>query len=209
MQSAVLLLAVILLLSIWAWMPLPWRQPLVALLAVLWVVGVQREGRGMGWVRVADWRATMAWALGTAVLSCAVLTPLLEPLVDRLTGTTADYGSYGALEGNVPAALRLLTYAWISAAIGEEIIFRGLLLGQLLALFGSRPPAAAAAILLGAVLFGLAHASQGLPGALLTGAAGLLLGAVFVLSRRNLPAVILAHGLIDTWAVAALYLGRV
>ncbi len=36
---------------------------------------------------------------------------------------------------------------------------------------------------------------------------GLMLGAAFLLSGRNLWAAVLAHGLIDTFAVLAVYFG--
>lgn len=62
-------------------------------------------------------------------------------------------------------------------------------------------------MVIGATLFGAAHWDQDLPGVLATGTAGLLFGAAFFLSRRNLPALILAHGLVDTWGLYALYRG--
>jgi len=37
--------------------------------------------------------------------------------------------------------------------------------------------------------------------------AGLILGAAFLLSGRNLWVCILAHGFIDTFAIVALYFG--
>jgi len=40
-----------------------------------------------------------------------------------------------------------------------------------------------------------------------SGVAGLILGAAFLLSGRNLWACILAHGLIDTVGVVAVYFG--
>ncbi len=40
-----------------------------------------------------------------------------------------------------------------------------------------------------------------------SGVAGLILGAAYLLSRRNLWAAILAHGLIDTFAVIVVFLG--
>jgi membrane protease YdiL (CAAX protease family) len=40
-----------------------------------------------------------------------------------------------------------------------------------------------------------------------SGMAGLILGAVYVLSGRNLWVCILAHGFIDTFAVAMAFLG--
>jgi membrane protease YdiL (CAAX protease family) len=44
-------------------------------------------------------------------------------------------------------------------------------------------------------------------GILDSGVAGLMLGAAFLLSGRNLWTCVLAHGFIDTFGVVAVYLG--
>lgn len=152
-------------------------------------------------------RSTVLWALLAVVVSCGVITPFVEPLLNRITGTTADYSGYGALTGNLRAAVRLAAFAWLSAAIGEEIIFRGFFIHQATALMGGSRAAEMSSVVLGAGLFGLAHLSQGLVGVLLTGLTGLLTGAIFLSSRRNIWSTILAHGLIDTWGVSTLYFG--
>lgn len=51
------------------------------------------------------------------------------------------------------------------------------------------------------------HASQGVSGVLLTGLVGAVFGYAYLRSNRNLWALILAHGLVDTWGVTTLYLG--
>ncbi len=57
------------------------------------------------------------------------------------------------------------------------------------------------------VLFGFGHFYKGPAGVVDSGFAGLVLGAAYVLSGRNLWASILAHGFIDSFAVVALFLG--
>ncbi|WP_164675425.1 CPBP family intramembrane glutamic endopeptidase, partial [Xanthomonas citri] len=57
------------------------------------------------------------------------------------------------------------------------------------------------------VVFGAMHASQGVSGVLLTGLVGAVFGYAYLRSNRNLWALILAHGLVDTWGVTTLYLG--
>jgi hypothetical protein len=57
------------------------------------------------------------------------------------------------------------------------------------------------------MFFGYGHYYyQGLSGAVVTGAIGLVLGIMFVLFRRNLWPVILWHGIIDTLAFSAYFL---
>lgn len=58
-----------------------------------------------------------------------------------------------------------------------------------------------------AVLFGYGHYYKGPAGILDSGVAGLILGAAYMLSGRNLWASVLAHGFIDTIAVIVLFFG--
>jgi membrane protease YdiL (CAAX protease family) len=58
-----------------------------------------------------------------------------------------------------------------------------------------------------AVLFGLAHWYKGPAGVLDSTVSGLILGGFYLLSGRNLWVTILAHGLSDTYALTALFLG--
>jgi hypothetical protein len=58
-----------------------------------------------------------------------------------------------------------------------------------------------------AALFGLGHFYKGPAGVLDSGVAGLVLGAAYLVSGRNLWASVLAHGFIDTFGVVAIYFG--
>ena len=203
----VMLVCLVLGLSYFKWLPFPWRQPVVALIAIVLVLLTREPLAAIGFRWPVSIRSTIGWALVAVVVACGVITPFVEPFLNRVTGTPVDYSGYGELTGNLPAAMQLIAFAWLSAAIGEEIIFRGFLLHQTTALFGSSRAAAAGGVVLGATLFGLSHNAQGLVGMILTGLAGLLTGIVFLASHRNIWAIILAHGLIDVWGVLTLYFG--
>ena len=58
-----------------------------------------------------------------------------------------------------------------------------------------------------AVLFGYGHYYKGPAGVVDSGIAGLILGAAYMLNRKNLWTAILAHGFIDTFGVIAAFLG--
>lgn len=91
-----------------------------------------------------------------------------------------------------------INVSWIApivlfVGVYEEILFRGFLLPRLRTIFGSE----IAAIIVSAALFGLAHyPSQGLEGAMQTGAVGLVL-AILVTRLKNLWPAILTHAAID------------
>jgi membrane protease YdiL (CAAX protease family) len=200
-------LCLVLGLSYFSWLPFPWRQPVVALIAVSLVLMSGESLADIGFRSPVRLRATIGWALVAVVLTCGVITPFVEPFLNRITGAPADYSGYGELTGNLPAAMQLIAFAWLSAAIGEEIVFRGFWLHETSAVFGTGRNAAVGSVVLGAVVFGLFHNSQGLVGMIVTALAGLLTGAVFLASSRNIWSIILAHGLIDTWGVLTLYYG--
>ena len=57
------------------------------------------------------------------------------------------------------------------------------------------------------VIFALAHGYQGVSGVLMVFAVGVIFGFVFLRCGRNLWPVIVAHGLVDTVGITAMYLG--
>jgi membrane protease YdiL (CAAX protease family) len=96
---------------------------------------------------------------------------------------------------------------WTFAAFGEEIAYRGYLMTRAADL-GRRSVAAQwIGMVFVSALFGLGHYYKGFAGIVDSTFAGLILGSAYLLAGRNLWACILAHGLIDTVGVAALFLG--
>lgn len=91
----------------------------------------------------------------------------------------------------------------VSAGICEEVLYRGFLFGYLQAAPWHVAPGPT--VLIGSALFGFAHMGQGLKGMVLTGAAGLFLGALYVLTGSLLLPMIV-HILIDLRATALAYL---
>ncbi len=97
--------------------------------------------------------------------------------------------------------LDILVMVWIVTAIGEEFIFRGIVLNRLKVLFRNSNSNLNIALISGiqAIWFGLGHQSQGISGIIITGLIGFALG-IYVLKNTKLGLwpVIIAHGLIDT-----------
>lgn len=115
---------------------------------------------------------------------------------------------WGAVTGNLPMLMLWLGIIWTSAAFGEEMFFRGFLITQAQKMFGNTWWGAVLAVVLAASVFGYGHFYyQGLRGLIVTGAIGLVFGALFLVFRRNLWPIIIFHGLIDTAGFVALYLG--
>lgn len=141
---------------------------------------------------------TIAAMAGTAVVALVIILPLF--------GQPGGAGSFDFLRGNFVAfAAFMILVVWGTAAIGEELIFRGFVFDRLDKLLGGTRASALAAAVLQAALFGLAHAYQGVPGIVMTGLIGLVMALVYLAGKRWLLPIILAHGLIDTIAIVQLY----
>lgn len=185
--------------------PIPYRVIMLAGAALFWTFLETRTLQPIGLGRHHLW-STMLWAISIAV-GVVALAQVVEPIINRLFGVHPDLSGYGALKGNAQLVLQLLGFALVSAALGEEILFRGFLLHQLTALFGSSNRARWLSIAVSSILFGLAHSMQGLVGIITTGLVGLVFSWAWFRSGQNLWALMVAHALVDTYGIGMLYLG--
>ncbi len=118
----------------------------------------------------------------------------VQPLVNRVFNEPADYSAFDSLKDNTPKYLKYLVYMWVSAAIGEELLFRAFAMAQLGKITGNK---LALNIVLSAVLFCLPHLYQGTAGLVMTFLFGIAFGILFAV-KRNIWINILVHGLVDT-----------
>lgn len=172
-------------------------------LASIW----QRSSRwaAVGIFAPASWRRTIALALlvglGLQLFSLIALAPLLKELGSK----PLDLSQLEVLRHDPLLLALMLIYVWSFVAFVEEIVFRGFLLPRIAALVGPYPHGTFIGIASTAMLFGLAHSYQGAPGIFLTSVTGVALGALFVRSKLNLWAPILAHGMLDTAGLLIFY----
>ena len=192
--------------SLSGWLPL---SPVLGMVfpIVLASFFLKREGKGwpalgfpkrMAWWKVGLW--TVA-ALAFTILANALITPLLQAmnapttdiklLTDSIEGNTLNYVVF------------MIFIVWGSAGFGEELVARGFILDRFTRVFG-----APMAIVAQAVLFGLAHSYQGITGMVHVFVLAFVFGVVYVKCGRNLWPVIMAHGLMDTLGITAIYLGQ-
>lgn len=151
--------------------------------------------------------STLGWGVGVAI-AVTVLGEAFAPLIERVLSMKSDYSGYGALAGNAGAAFRLLEFALTSAAIGEEVLFRGFLLHQLTGILGRGNRSRWVSIVTSGAIFGAAHMIQGPTGMLTTGIVGMVFAWAWFRSGRNLWALMLAHAIVDSSGIAMLYFGR-
>jgi len=132
---------------------------------------------------------------------------VMMPSVVYLTGEPMDFSAFEPYKGNLSAIIGLFIYMWVSAAFGEEIVFRGYLMQQFTKFFGSSKLSLVINILLFGVLFGSMHAYQGISGQILSGVTGMILAVVFHIRKNDLWFNIILHGFIDITALAFIYYG--
>jgi uncharacterized protein len=168
-----------------------------------------RNGRwkAMGLRWPASWRRTVLIALAAAAVRILLGALVIDPITAHFWPTQNLPTGADQIAGHGIVALRWLLLIWTFAAFGEEIGYRGYLLNRAADVGGRSKAAYWVGILIVSVLFGYGHYYKGPAGIIDSGMAGLILGATYVSSGRNLWACILAHGFIDTFGVVCMFFG--
>ncbi len=132
---------------------------------------------------------------------------VMLPSVTHITGQPIDISELKAYTENLSTTLSLLAIIWVSAAFGEEIVFRGYLMRQFTKFFGSSKISLIINILLFGFIFGWVHAYQGISGQILAGITGMILAIIFHIRKSDLWFNIAVHGFVDTVALLFIYNG--
>ena len=161
----------------------------------------------IGFKRPDSWRKLVLIALAAAALRIALGDFVIDEVTSRFWPEPTAPAGVNELAGNWRLALLYLGIVWTFAAFGEEIAYRGYLMQRAADVGGRTMIAWWISVIAIAILFGYGHYYKGPAGILDSGLAGVILGAAFLLSGRNLWACVLAHGFIDTFGIVAVYNG--
>jgi len=182
----------------------------VPILVVLGLISFRlRDG---GWAAMglrwpASWRHTVLIALAAAALRILLGALVIDPVTAHFWPPAIAPSGMNEIAGHPMVALRWLLLVWTFAAFGEEIGYRGYLINRAADAGGRSKFVYWAAVIAVSVLFGYGHFYKGPAGIVDSGMAGLILGAAYVLSGRNLWVCVLAHGFIDTVGLVAVFFG--
>jgi membrane protease YdiL (CAAX protease family) len=130
---------------------------------------------------------------------------IIQPFLNGVFNETADYSGFAVLEGKPKLFWGMMWKVWLSAAIGEEILFRGFIYAQLKYILGNLKPLVF--ILISSLLFAFPHFYQGFTGILLTFLIGIGFGYIYW-KYQNIWINIIVHGLIDTVFLTLAYYGK-
>jgi CAAX protease family protein len=181
---------------------------------ILFVLGwISLRLRNGGWKyaglsRPQSWWKTVALAILAAAILLLGSELVVEPIAHRIwpepehVSSVIQSGASGWRH-----ALAGLLIVWTFASFGEELSYRGYLLTRASDVFGRSNLAYWVAMMFVSLLFGFGHYYKGPSGVLDSTYSGFVLGAFFLLSGRNLWTPILAHGIADTVAVFAVFMG--
>lgn len=186
---------------------IPNEVPILFVVALLSFHIRNGSWKAMGLTWPVSWKKTILIGVAAAATRLLLGSLIVDPITAHFWPAAAGPGGFNEIAHNAPVALRWLGVVWTFAAFGEEISYRGYLLNRAADVGEKSHAAFWIAALVSAVLFGYGHYYKGPAGIIDSGMAGMVLGAAYLRSGRNLWACILAHGLIDTVGIVALFFG--
>ncbi len=165
--------------------------------------------RQIGLDRPKSWKRTVLLGIGT-LLALFFISTALQVIAINLPGAGTppiDQSRFNPLEGNLVIFLLSVVLAWTTIAFGEEMFYRAFLITQLGDVFPGSKIGTVLALVVSSLIFGLVHWVEGPLGVANTFFMGLILGAIYLRSGRNLWVTIIAHGLANTIRFFFLFIG--
>lgn len=129
----------------------------------------------------------------------------LQPFINWVTNEPQNYGAFDVIKGNRSIYLKYFFYTWISAAFGEEILFRGFLFQQFKIIIPEFKYKLALIVLLSSVLFAIPHFYLGWSGILFTFLFGIIFSMIYIKYHYNLWIPIIVHGIVDSLFITMAY----
>lgn len=164
--------------------------------------------RDVGLSLPAAWPRLLLLGLLLGTVQEVLSSQAVEPALAHLFGKEADMSDFRPLVGNLRLLALVLAVNLVLAAFGEEAVYRGYLMNRVAGLLGGQRGAWILSLCLVSALFGWAHVDQGVTGQIQAGIDGLLLGAIYLASGRNLFLPMVTHAVSNSLAFVLIYLGR-
>ena len=150
-------------------------------------------------------KATIATAfiLGLTVFSIIIFEVFKDQFGLELAPDMSEQNAskkFGNLAGNLGLFLTIIPFIWVQSAL-EEILDRGFLINWIEQALSSTWFATIIAVLLQAMIFGFRHSYDISDRSITVALIGLAMGIGYVLFKRNLWPLIIAHCLLNTMSM--------
>lgn len=119
-----------------------------------------------------------------------------------------DISSLDDVRGDIISYVITLIIVWIFAAFGEEFLFRGYYMKQLVVLFGGNRRAWLLAAVIISLYFGISHSYQGIAGVIGIVLWHFCVSLIFYKNKGSLLSTILIHGFYDTIGLTLLFFNK-
>lgn len=167
-------------------------------------IGLGAIGKGVRSIAGLVWKSIIVFVCMLAAMTAGAI--LMANILGR--PEPPDTSGYAFLHGNLPLFLVSLAAVLIGSSLGEEILYRGFLITRLIEIQRDSGSARWLAVTISGVVFGLAHFAWGPAGMVQTAFMGLALGVAFLLTKRALWVLVLAHAYGDIILMVQMYLGN-
>ena len=131
-------------------------------------------------------------------------------LMANITGIpeSADFSRYDFLKDNLGGLFLSLLGVYFISSFGEEVIYRAFLINRITEMTKVFKYSNHIAVILSSIFFGLIHYEWGAMGMVQTGFMGLAMGISYLVLKKRLWILILAHIYMDTLLLVQVYLAN-
>lgn len=164
--------------------------------------------RDVGFAAPGNWAVAIGIGLAAGAAMSALELLVTQPLLVSAMGQPPNLSDFGAIRGDAGVFALTMAIIWVLAAFGEELVYRGYLMTRFARLLSGEGWAWTMSLVVVSLIFGFGHVDQGPTGMLENVINGLLLGALYLATGRNLVAPIVAHGIANSIDLTLIFLGK-
>lgn len=164
-----------------------------------------QKWQSIGFQNPNKWVKLILITFGLAVIIELSFSIIITPIIEQVTHNKPDISQYDFIRDNLASLLLMILVGWIVGGFIEEIVFRGFLLNRISAFFSNKNTGDIIGIIITSAAFGFSHLYQGWSGVISTGLVAVVLGILFIKSKKVLWYTIFTHGFIDLIGLTLIY----
>ena len=161
--------------------------------------------RDLGLTRPPSWLKAVLRGVAAVIIILMIQGLVVQPLLRNLFPEPPNFSRFHNMTAS--QLLGWISAGWVMGGFIEEII-RAYLIYRIIEIVGGSRAGWICAVLGSSLFYVLNHQYQGLAGAIGVIVSCVGFGCLYLLSKRNLWSNIICHGLNDTIAFLAIFLGR-